>query len=549
MSDLGLPMAACPEEIGLSTERLNRIRNTLRQDVERQLIPGAVMLIARGGRIGFAEAIGFRDRDADAPMTLDAIFRIASMTKTVTAVAAMILAEEGKLQIAAPVADYLPELAEPTIGIERARARRTMTVQDLMRHTSGFTYGIIGDSPVKRMWREAELFTADQTNAELVTKIARLPLIYEPGTTWEYGHSTDVLGRVIEVASGQELADFIDARISRPLGLADTGFAAIGEKVARIAEAQIGERPPMHYRVTDPGRRWAEGGGGAVSTAADFVRFCQMLLNGGELDGVRILSPKTVALMTSDHLPPDCADPAGLAVPRRRRQALPQANGAIMADPWDNLTAVDENALPPTAATESQSGPWSNMIPISETAPSNAATPWSRFKTGAMDPLYGGAQIGARMMAQPGGGDPMAALAPAQPDETAEVDKAVNDREAAYQEQRHQATVGANDPEAVGMQPQGADWWRLAGNVASPFNLAAGAGSPGSSLGEAAILGAGRGALTALCSLSLAIILPVRKWRRSAWGPVPERSSVRWDALSPVADRQTSAPWRMQAST
>jgi hypothetical protein len=137
------------------------------------------------------------------------------------------------------------------------------------------------------------------------------------------------------------------------------------------------------------------------------------------------------------------------------------------------------------------------MIPISEPAPSNAPTPWSRFKMGAMDPLYGGAQVGARMMAQPGGGDPMAALAPAQPDETAEVDKAVNDRETAYQEQRHQAAVGANDPEAVGMQPRGVDWWRLAGNVASPFNLAAGAGSPGSSLGEAAILGAGRGALTA----------------------------------------------------
>jgi CubicO group peptidase (beta-lactamase class C family) len=307
MSELGLPMAKCPEEIGLSTERLEQIRTTLRQDVERQLIPGAVMLIARGGRIGFAEAVGFRDRDASAPMTSDTIFRIASMTKTITSVAAMILTEEGKLQLAAPVADYLPELAEPTIGVERVRARRTMTVQDLLRHTSGFTYGIIGDSPVKKMWREAELFTADQTNAELVTKIARLPLMYEPGTTWEYSHSTDVLGRVIEVASGQDLADFIDTRISRPLGLSDTGFAAAGEKAARIAEPQFGTRPPMHYRVTDPGRRWAEGGGGAVSTAADFVRFCQMLLNGGELDGARVLSPKTVALMTSDHLPPDCA--------------------------------------------------------------------------------------------------------------------------------------------------------------------------------------------------------------------------------------------------
>ena len=157
------------------------------------------------------------------------------------------------------------------------------------------------------IWREAQLFTADQTNAELVTKIARLPLMCEPGTTWEHSHSVDVLGRVIEVVSGEDLADFIDTRINRPLGLVDTGFAAIGERAARIAEPQIGARPPMHYRVTDPGRRWAEGGGGAVSTVTDYVRFCQMLLNGGELEGTRLLAPTTVALMTSDHLPPDCA--------------------------------------------------------------------------------------------------------------------------------------------------------------------------------------------------------------------------------------------------
>ena len=184
MGGLGLPMAKSPGEIGLSAERLERICTTLRQDVERRLVPGAVMLIARGGRIGFAEAIGFRDRAAGAPMTLDTIFHIASMTKPITSVAAMILAEEGKLQIAAPVADYLPELAERTIGVERVRARRTMTVQDLLRHTSGLTYAVTGDSAVQMIWREAQLMTADQTNAELVTKLARLPLMYEPGTTW-----------------------------------------------------------------------------------------------------------------------------------------------------------------------------------------------------------------------------------------------------------------------------------------------------------------------------------------------------------------------------
>jgi CubicO group peptidase (beta-lactamase class C family) len=309
MTGLGLPKAARPKEVGLSAKRLARLSEALRQDVERNIIPGAVVLIARGGHIAYAEACGWRDREAKAPIELDAIFRLASMTKPLTSVAAMILAEEGKLQIAAPVAEYLPEFADRTVGIERIPAKRTMTVQDLLRHTSGLTYATFGDSAVQMIWRDAQLMTEDQTNAELVTKLASLPLMFEPGTTWEYSMSTDVLGRVVEVASGRDLADFIEARICRPLGLRDTGFAATGERAARVAEPQIdpatGARPPMRD-VVHP-RRWASGGGGAVSTAADYVRFCQMLLNGGELDGTRILAPKTVALMASDHLPPDCA--------------------------------------------------------------------------------------------------------------------------------------------------------------------------------------------------------------------------------------------------
>jgi CubicO group peptidase (beta-lactamase class C family) len=309
MSALGLPKADRPREVGLSAKRLARLSATFRQDVERSTIPGAVVLIARGGRIAYAEAFGFRDREAEAPMELDAIFRIASMTKPLTSVAAMILAEEGRLQIAAPVAEYLPELADRTVGAERLPAKRVMTVQDLLRHTSGLTYAAFGDSPVQMIWRDAQQMTEDQTNAEMVAKLASLPLMFEPGTTWEYSMSTDVLGRVVEVVSGQDLAEFIEARICRPLGLRDTGFVATGERAARVAEPQIdpasGARPPMR-NVANPGR-WASGGGGAVSTAADYLRFCQMLLNGGELDGTRILAPKTVALMASDHLPPDCS--------------------------------------------------------------------------------------------------------------------------------------------------------------------------------------------------------------------------------------------------
>ncbi len=308
MSGMGLPMAARPEEIGLSAERLERIRKALRHDVERRLIPGAVMLVARGGRVGFAEAFGFRDREAGAAMPLDAIFRIASMTKPVVSVAAMILAERGELQVSSPVAEYLPEFKERTVGVERVRARRTMTVQDLLRHTSGLTYAGFGDSPVQMIWREADLMNETQTNADLVGKLARLPLMFEPGTTWEYSMSTDVLGRVVEIVSGQGLADFFAAHITGPLGMSDTAFEAVGSKAERVAEPQAeaasGVRPPMR-NVARP-HRWASGGGGLVSTAADYLRFCQMLLNGGELDGVRLLAPQTIRHMASNHLPPNC---------------------------------------------------------------------------------------------------------------------------------------------------------------------------------------------------------------------------------------------------
>jgi CubicO group peptidase (beta-lactamase class C family) len=307
MTGLGLPMAECPEQVGLSSPRLGRLAEVVGQDVERELIPGAVLAIARFGRIGYAEAFGFRDREAAAPMALDAIFRVASMTKPLTSVAAMMLAEEGRLEIAAPVANYLPELAEMTVGGERRKAERVMTVQDLLRHTSGLTYAAFGDSPVQMLWRDANLMDDGETIAELVQKLGRLPLMFEPGTTWEYSMSTDVLGRVVEVISGKSLAEFFAARICGPLGMADTGFAALGERAARVAEAQTdratGKRPPSR-NVVQPGPRHS-GGGGAVSTAADYLRFCQMLLNGGELDGVRLLAPKTIAHMTADHLPPN----------------------------------------------------------------------------------------------------------------------------------------------------------------------------------------------------------------------------------------------------
>ena len=203
-----------------------------------------------------------------------------------------------------------------TAYLELHEARREMTIQDLLRHTSGFTYGFLGTSPVKAAYSEAkidgrviddgiEILDSEQTSSELITKLSKLPLAYHPGTTWEYGVSTDVLGRVVEVVSHMTLDRFIAERISQPLGLRDTDFSVPEAEARRIAEPQVnkstGERPPMG----DPRRRpkWLSGGGALVSTAGDYARFCQMLLNGGELDGVRVLSPKTIALMTSDHLP------------------------------------------------------------------------------------------------------------------------------------------------------------------------------------------------------------------------------------------------------
>jgi CubicO group peptidase (beta-lactamase class C family) len=188
------------------------------------------------------------------------------------------------------------------------RARRTMTVQDLLRHTSGLTYAGFGDTPVQMLWRQADLMNAQQTNGDLVAKLAALPLLFEPGTTWEYSMSTDVLGRVVEVVSGQTLAEFFASHITGPLGMDDTAFEATGPRAERLAEPQTdalsGTRPPMR-NVVRP-HRWASGGGGLVATAGDYLRFCQMLLNGGELGGKRLLAPKTIRHMAANHLPPNC---------------------------------------------------------------------------------------------------------------------------------------------------------------------------------------------------------------------------------------------------
>jgi CubicO group peptidase (beta-lactamase class C family) len=297
---------------------LARVKQAFEADVAKGTIPGAVVLIARRGELASLEAVGYRDREQKLPMATDSIFRIASMTKPMVSIAIMMLAEEGRLRLVNPVSTYLPELKDLQVGVEAVGAggkpelklepaKREMTVQDLLRHTSGLTYGQFGDSLVKQAYREANLFDPKQSAAEFVTKLAKLPLQNQPGEVWDYSMSTDVLGRLVEVASGMGLDAFLEARICAPLAMNDTGFAVAKEKAGRVAEPQTdaatGKRPPMPRDLTlRPG--FLSGGGGMVSTAPDYLRFAQMLLNGGELEGVRIVSRKTVALMTSDHLPP-----------------------------------------------------------------------------------------------------------------------------------------------------------------------------------------------------------------------------------------------------
>ena len=293
----------------MSSERLNRLTETFQRDVDAGEIPGAVVLVARNGKIAYEKAFGYQSREGNVPMKSDAIFRIASMSKPITSVAVMMLVEEGKIDLSAPVSQYLPEFSDLRVGAERAPLKRPMTVQDLLRHTSGLTYEFFAeDASVKQAYEDAKVFNFDQSLADMVAKLAKLPLVRQPGTAWEYSMSTDVLGRIVEVASGTGFDQFVQERIAKPLNLTATGFSVSQSQAAHVAEPQVdpatGKRPAMIVDNLTNKPKWLSGGGGMVSTAEDYARFCQMLLNGGELDGVRLLSPKTVELMTSDHLPP-----------------------------------------------------------------------------------------------------------------------------------------------------------------------------------------------------------------------------------------------------
>lgn len=307
---------ATPEQVDLSSSRLGLITETLKADVAANKIPGAVLLIARRGKVAYFESVGKLDVATSVPMGKDAIFRIYSMSKPITTVAAMMLVEDGRLRLDDPIALYLPEFAKMTVGVEKpdtngqpsleiVPARRAITVHDLMRHTSGLTYGFFGPGLVKKAYNDANIGADDPDNAQFSQRIAKLPLAYQPGTTWDYSYSTDILGRIVEVVSGKSLLAFEKERLLDPLGMPDTSFYVTdAAKQKRVAEPLANDRNiGVNVDVGDPRavKKLEGGGGGMVSTATDYAQFLQMLLGGGTLDGKRYLGPATVRQMTADH--------------------------------------------------------------------------------------------------------------------------------------------------------------------------------------------------------------------------------------------------------
>jgi len=310
-----------PESQGFASERLNRIAPAIKDEIAKGTVPGAVTLIARNGKVVHFEAHGFLDAAKTKPMARDAVFRAYSMTKPFTSVAAMALVEQGKMSLRDPISNWMPEFKEMKVfnevRDERGRtsrvatpAKRPITVHDLLRHTAGFTYA--GSAPfpeLKEAYEKADIETRDSdvSPEEFIKRLAEIPLAYEPGTRWEYSVSTDVLGVLVERVSGKRLDHYLDEILFKPLKMKETSFQASAEQLPRLADALDADPQKAglwkYARVeADPGKRYRLGGGGTVTTADDFFRFAQMMLNKGQLDGVRILSRETVEYMMSDHI-------------------------------------------------------------------------------------------------------------------------------------------------------------------------------------------------------------------------------------------------------
>jgi CubicO group peptidase (beta-lactamase class C family) len=303
-----------PEALGLSPVRLQRMSDAFKREIDKGTLPGATVMVARRGQIGWFEALGRQSPAASAPMAHNSIFRIFSMTKPIVSVGIMMLIEEGHFVLSDPVAKFIPEFADQKVGIENngkldlVPLKRAMTVQDLLRHTSGITYDHTGNGLVQQLYQQSRLRSRKITNAEHAALVASLPLMCQPGAEWNYSRSTDILGRIIEIVSGKTLSAFLTERILAPLQMTETAFHTGPENAGRLAEPfkvdpWSGEKVELFNMLEKPVME--SGGGGLVSTTMDYARFCQMLLNGGALDGNRLIGRKTLELMASDHLGPN----------------------------------------------------------------------------------------------------------------------------------------------------------------------------------------------------------------------------------------------------
>ncbi|UPK33013.1 beta-lactamase family protein [Bradyrhizobium sp. 186] len=299
---------------------LAKVSDYIRSEVAAGTFPGAILLLQQHGKPVYCENFGVRDVATEISMSADTIFRLYSMSKPITSVMAMMLVEEGKLALDDPVSKYIPAFAGMKVGVEKKAEDgkvalalepldRPVTIKDLLRHTSGLPYGYYGGGMVRELYADANLFNFELSNAEFAAKIATLPLVEQPGTVWDYGYSTDVLGRVVEVISGKTLLKFEKERLLDPLGMTETAFyVADPAKFPRIAEPMPQDRninPTTQVRDVRQPRNWESGGGGMVGTVGDYARFAQMLLNGGTYEGRRYLKPETIALMASDHIGPE----------------------------------------------------------------------------------------------------------------------------------------------------------------------------------------------------------------------------------------------------
>ena len=307
-----LPQAK-PEALGLSRLRLQRMSDAFKREIDKGTLPGATVMVARRGQVGWFEALGRQNPEASTPMALNSIFRIFSMTKPIVSVGIMMLIEDGHFLLSDPVAKFIPEFADQKVGVENngkldlVPVKRAMTVQDLLRHTSGITYDHTGNSLVQQLYQQSRLRSRKITNAEHAALVAGMPLMCQPGAEWNYSRSTDILGRIIEVVSGKSLGAFLTEHILAPLQMAETAFHTGAENAGRLAEPfpadpWNGDKVQLFNMLEKPVME--SGGGGLVSTTMDYARFCQMLLNGGVLDGTRIIGRKTQQLMASDHLAP-----------------------------------------------------------------------------------------------------------------------------------------------------------------------------------------------------------------------------------------------------